>query len=223
MINKRFPGIFVNFLVIMTMTACQPTLPENLSSKTTDISTTSHDTNAVQSQNAANTPPLVASARSQIGVTVGYDPSYRNLAFPMGDVDKSTGVCTDVVIRAYRDQGKDLQQLVNTDMKKAWHAYPKIWGLSKPDTNIDHRRVPNLEVFFSRHDNSLSLTDKSGFEPGDLVTWRLPQNGKDLPHIGIVSDKKTVDGTPLIIHNIGRGAEESDILYRFPITGHYRY
>ena len=141
MINKRFPGIFVNFLVIMTMTACQPTLPENLSSKTTDISTTSHDTNAVQSQNAVNTPPLVASARSQIGVTVGYDPSYRNLAFPMGDVDKSTGVCTDVVIRAYRDQGKDLQQLVNTDMKKAWHAYPKIWGLSKPDTKIGRAHV----------------------------------------------------------------------------------
>lgn len=166
---------------------------------------------------------MVKSARSQIGVTTSYDPTYRNIAFPMGDVAKNTGVCTDVVIRAYREQGKDLQKLVNSDMKANWNAYPKIWGLPAPDTNIDHRRVPNLEVFFTRHSKVLSLTDKNGFQAGDLVTWRLPQGNKQLPHIGIVSDKKTADGTPLIIHNIGRGKEESDILYKFPMSGHFRY
>ena len=163
---------------------------------------------------------LVRDARGQIGVTMSYDPAYRKIAFPMGDVPLSTGVCTDVVIRALRGQGVDLQALVNKDMKAAWAAYPKIWGLQKPDGNIDHRRVPNLEVFFRRHGQSLSLSDKTTFKAGDIVTWRLPQS--NLPHIGIVSDKRAADGTPLIIHNIGRGTQEEDILYRYRITGHYR-
>ncbi|MFB2577869.1 MULTISPECIES: DUF1287 domain-containing protein [unclassified Acinetobacter] len=177
--------------------------------------------------NDPNAPPLVKSTRQQIGVTTSYDPSYRKLDFPMGDVPKDTGVCADVIIRAYRNldgsQRKDLQQLINSDMKKAWQAYPKRWGLKQPDPNIDHRRVPNLEVFFSRYGKSLSLSDKNSFQAGDIVTWRIPQNGGKFPHIGIISDKKTISGTPLIIHNIGRGTEESDILYQFPISGHFRY
>ncbi|MFD1243924.1 DUF1287 domain-containing protein [Paralysiella testudinis] len=164
---------------------------------------------------------LVRDARGQIGVTMSYDPAYRKIAFPMGDVPLSTGVCTDVVIRALRGQGVDLQALVNKDMKTAWAAYPKTWGLQKPDGNIDHRRVPNLEVFFRRHGQSLSLSDKTTFKAGDIVTWRLPQS--NLPHIGIVSDKRAADGTPLIIHNIGRGTREENVLFAYPLKGHFRY
>lgn len=167
----------------------------------------------------AHSSTLVENARKQIGVTLSYDPHYRKIDFPMGDVPLTTGVCTDVVIRAYRQQGLDLQQAVNQDMKKAWNKYPKLWGLKKPDPNIDHRRVPNLETFFSRHGQILSLTDLASFQAGDIVTWRLPKN---LPHIGIVSDKKSADGVPLIIHNIGRGTQEEDILLKYKLVGHYR-
>ncbi|SPY32442.1 protein YijF [Pasteurella canis] len=163
---------------------------------------------------------LVNDARKQINITVGYDPAYHKIDFPMGDVPIHTGVCTDVVIRAYRQQKVDLQKLVHQDMKKAWANYPKIWGLKATDTNIDHRRVPNLEIFFKRHARSLSLTDLSSFKAGDIVTWRLPRN---LPHIGIVSDKKSKEGIPLIIHNIGQGTQEEDILFKYKIIAHYRY
>lgn len=167
----------------------------------------------------AHSSTLVENARKQIGVTLSYDPHYRKIDFPMGDVPLTTGVCTDVIIRAYRQQGLDLQQAVNQDMKKAWNKYPKLWGLKKPDPNIDHRRVPNLETFFSRHGQILSLTNLASFQAGDIVTWRLPKN---LPHIGIVSDKKSADGVPLIIHNIGRGTQEEDILLKYKLVGHYR-
>ncbi len=164
---------------------------------------------------------LALDAKKQIGVTVSYDPAYRKLAFSRGDVPIETGVCTDVIVRAYRLQNIDLQQLVNHDMKTNWSAYPKHWGLKSTDKNIDHRRVPNLEVYFERHGQSLSITDKDSFRPGDIVTWRLP-NG-NLPHIGIVSDNKVANGTPLIIHNIGRGTQEENILFAYPITKHFRY
>ena len=163
---------------------------------------------------------LVNDARGQINVTVSYDPSYRKIAYPMGDVPLHSGVCTDVVIRAFRQQQIDLQKLVHQDMKKAWNSYPKLWGLKSTDSNIDHRRVPNLETFFKRHGQSLSLTDISTFKAGDIVTWRLSSNQ---PHIGIVSDKTTADGTPLIIHNIGRGTQEEDILFKYKMIGHFRY
>lgn len=164
---------------------------------------------------------LTQDAKKQIGVTISYDPTYRKLAFPRGDVPIETGVCTDVIIRAYRLQNIDLQQLVNHDMKSNWSAYPKNWGLKSTDKNIDHRRVPNLEVFFARQGQTLSTTDKASFQTGDIVTWRLP-NG-NLPHIGIVSDKVAADGTPLIIHNIGQGTQEENILFAYPIKAHYRY
>ena len=163
---------------------------------------------------------LVNDAREQINVTVSYDPSYRKINYPMGDVPLHSGVCTDVVIRALRQQQIDLQQLVHQDMKKAWNSYPKLWGLKSTDSNIDHRRVPNLETFFKRHGKNLSLTDISTFKAGDIVTWRLSGNQ---PHIGIVSDKTTADGTPLIIHNIGRGTQEEDILFKYKMIGHFRY
>lgn len=164
---------------------------------------------------------LAQDAKKQIGVTTSYDPAYRKLEFPRGDVPIEAGVCTDVVIRAYRLQNMDLQQLVNHDMKSNWSAYPKNWGLKSTDKNIDHRRVPNLEVFFARNGQTLSITDKSSFQTGDIVSWRLPKS--NLPHIGIVSDKVAADGTPLIIHNIGQGTQEENILFAYPIKGHFRY
>lgn len=169
----------------------------------------------------SNGGKLAHDAKKQIGITTSYDPAYRKLEFPRGDVPIESGVCTDVVIRAYRLQNIDLQQLVNHDMKSNWSAYPKNWGLKSTDKNIDHRRVPNLEAFFERHGQTLSITDKDSFQAGDVVTWRLPNS--NLPHTGIVSDKKTADGTPLIIHNIGRGTQEENILFAYPIHKHFRY
>ncbi|MCX5661457.1 MAG: DUF1287 domain-containing protein [Planctomycetota bacterium] len=163
---------------------------------------------------------LVASARSQVGVTVSYDPAYRKLAYPGGDVPKETGVCSDVVVRALRGQGFDLQKEVHEDMAKDFDAYPKKWGLKRPDANIDHRRVLNLMTFFRRRGESLDVEPKPDrYAPGDLVAWDL---GAGLTHIGVVSDRKTADDRPLIIHNIGGGAQEQDILLRYRIIGHFR-
>ena len=161
-------------------------------------------------------------ARSQIGVTTIYDPAYSRMAYPMGDVPMARGVCSDVVIRAYRKVGVDLQQLVHQDMRAHFSAYPKIWGLKKPDSNIDHRRVPNLEVFFKRQRKALQLPQVSdSYKPGDIVSWRL-DNG--LAHIGIISDKKSMFGSrPLVIHNIGQGTQEEDVLFSWKIVGHYRW
>lgn len=165
---------------------------------------------------------LVTAANEQIGVTVTYDPAYVKLNFPGGDPPRERGVCTDVVIRALRDaHGIDLQQLVNRDMKRAFSSYPTRWGLSRPDSNIDHRRVPNLRRFFERKGHSVAVTDKAAdYRPGDLVTWKLPGN---LDHIGIVTDHPNRDGSrPLVVHNIGAGTRLQDILFSFEITGHYR-
>ncbi len=164
---------------------------------------------------------LVAAAVAQTGARVRYDGSYRRIGYPGGDVPASVGVCTDVVIRAYRALGIDLQVKVHEDMLQAFHAYPRSWGLTRPDANIDHRRVPNLQVFFRRHGaEQRAVRTAAGYLPGDLVTWMLPGN---LPHIGIVTNQRSSTGTPLIAHNIGRGPEIEDMLFRHPITGHYRY
>lgn len=165
---------------------------------------------------------LVKSAVAQIGVTLQYDPSYTVLKYPGGDVPRFKGVCTDVVIRAYRDAlGLDLQQLVHDDMAANFSKYPKNWGLKGPDKNIDHRRVPNLRRFFERQGAALSVSDKgSDYREGDIIT----QSVQGLPHIGIVSgDKALLNGNPLIIHNIGWGTKKDDVLFAFPITGHYRF
>lgn len=168
---------------------------------------------------------LITAARSQVGVTTGYDGSYRKIAYPGGDVSATTGVCTDVLVRAYRVLGLDLQKLVHEDMARNFTLYPRQWGLKGRDTNIDHRPVPNLQVFFARYGKALSVSpDGAEYAPGDIVTWNLRLAGSPLPHIGIVSDKKSADGKrPLMIHNIGGGAQEEDMLFNFKITGHYRY
>lgn len=158
---------------------------------------------------------LVEDARSQIGVTRYYDAAYTKLDYPLGDVPKVKGVCTDVVIRALREQKLDLQQLIHEDMSQNFARYPKKWGLKSTDRNIDHRRVPNIATYFTRKGYTVS----GEFLAGDVVTWDL---GKGQTHIGIVSDRKTAAGVPLIIHNIGRGTQEEDILHRFKLTGHFR-
>ena len=166
---------------------------------------------------------LVEHARAQIGVTTGYDAQYYSMDYPNGDVPQQTGVCSDVVIRAYRQAYQiDLQKQVHEDMRQHFAQYPALWGLKKPDKQIDHRRVPNLEAFFGRHATILPVSDRAeDYQAGDIVTQRL--NGR-LPHILIVSDQKTADGQrPLGIHNIGAGTQEQDILFQHPIIGHFRY
>ena len=160
-------------------------------------------------------PQIVQSARDQIGKTLRYDPAYTKLKYPMGDVPMEKGVCTDVVIRALREQNIDLQELVHQDMSRNFSVYPKRWGLKQPDTNIDHRRVPNLMTYFTRQGWAVQDTN---YQAGDIVTWELKGNR---PHIGIVSNRKIGD-RPLIIHNIGSGTREDDVLYRYTITGHFR-
>ena len=172
-------------------------------------------------QPAAFPGPLLDAAAAQIGVTLYYDPAYARIAYPGGDVPPERGVCTDVVIRAYRGIGVDLQQRVHEDMRAAWTAYPKLWGLRSTDRNIDHRRVPNLATFFARHGRTLAVsqTDASIYAPGDIVTWRLASG---VPHIGLVSAQRR-NGRPLIVHNIGAGTQREDMLFDYTITGHYRY
>ncbi|WP_026706228.1 DUF1287 domain-containing protein [Flavobacterium soli] len=153
---------------------------------------------------------------------VVYDPKYVSIPYPNVDVPKDRGVCTDVVIRAYRKLGIDLQKEVHLDMKKNFSLYPKTWGLKRPDTNIDHRRVPNLQVYFTRKGKSLGVSKKaSDYKTGDLVTWMI---GGKLPHIGIATNRKSVDGKRnLIVHNVGSGQVLEDCLFRYEITGHYRF
>lgn len=167
---------------------------------------------------------LVAAAMERTRHSVTYDGGYHRLAYPNGDVPANIGVCTDVIIRSYRAVGVDLQVRVHEDMAAHFDAYPsrRIWGLHSPDTNIDHRRVPNLQTFFARHGESLPVTaNPEDYKPGDLVTWTLPGN---LPHIGIVTDTRFAgSGNPGIVHNIGAGPRHEDMLFEYPVSGHYRY
>ena len=167
---------------------------------------------------------LVKAAIERTAHNVRYDGSYHSIAYPNGDVPDDIGVCTDVVIRSYRQLGIDLQKRVHEDIVLNFDAYPskRIWGLERADTNIDHRRVPNLQTYFRRHGKQLEVSDNpQNYLPGDIVTWMLPGN---LPHIGIVTDKKADDGMiPLIVHNVGMGPKLENRLFSYKITGHYRY
>ncbi|GHT78412.1 DUF1287 domain-containing protein [Bacteroidia bacterium] len=153
---------------------------------------------------------------------VQYDPSYFRIPYPNGDVPANKGVCTDVIIRAYRKLGIDLQKKVHEDMKANFDKYPKAWRMKTTDTNIDHRRVPNLMTFFSRHGTvKKKSSDIKDYVPGDIVCWDL---GRGIKHIGIVVNKKSIDGQRyLIVHNIGRGQVLEDCLFAFSIIGHYQY
>lgn len=165
---------------------------------------------------------LAAAAITQTTRHVLYDGSYRRIAYPGGDIPADRGVCSDVVIRAYRSIGIDLQQRLHEDMNAAFASYPRLWKMTQPDPNIDHRRVPNLQTYFRRQHAELSVgSNGKDYRAGDLVTWLLPGN---LPHIGIVTNRRSSDGArPLIVHNIGRGPELEDMLFQYPITGHFRF
>jgi uncharacterized protein YijF (DUF1287 family) len=182
-----------------------------------------------QSRRAAQKPltnaaKIVAAARAQVGTV--YDQGYYSLSYPGGDVPKGRGACTDVIIRALRATGRDLQKLIHEDMQRNFALYPsrKRWGLTRTDKNIDHRRVPNQMVFFRRFGRELtkdtSAKNRAAWQPGDIICWDL--NGNQMTHTGIVSDKKNSQGQPLVIHNIS-GCREEDALTAWKIIGHFRY
>jgi uncharacterized protein YijF (DUF1287 family) len=165
---------------------------------------------------------VVSSAVGQTRVTTSYDPSYVRMAYPGGDVPPHTGVCTDVVIRAFRAAGVDLQKEVHEDMARNFSAYPRRWGLDRPDTNIDHRRVPNLMTYFRRKGKEVPISDDArDYRPGDVVAWDL---GGGVLHVGVVSgelDPQT--GRPAVVHNLSVGARLEDVLFAWKVLGHYRY
>ncbi len=165
---------------------------------------------------------LSAAAEERATHAVQYDAAYERIQYPNGDVPADRGVCSDEVIRAYRLLGIDLQKLVHEDMAQAFHVYPKRWGLPGPDSNIDHRRVPNLATFFKRAGASLGVSsDGKDYKPGDIVAFAV-SDGR--PHIGIVTERLSDDGQrPLIMHNIGWGPQIEDVLFELTITGHFRY
>ena len=164
---------------------------------------------------------LIAAAIERTQHTVRYVSFYVRIPYPGGDVPADTGVCTDEIIRSYRAVGVDLQKEVHEDMARNFAAYPNRWHRTQPDSNIDHRRVPNLMVFFQRKGESLPITHRAeDYAPGDLVTWDL---GRGVPHIGVVVDQKALSGRYEIVHNIGEGPKMEDVLFNWTITGHYRY
>ncbi len=172
-------------------------------------------------QNVVQNTSLESAALSLTAEKVIYDPSYFSIPYPNGDIPKGKGVCTDVVIRAYRKIGIDLQKNVHEDMKAHFNAYPNIWGLKATDTNIDHRRVPNLMTYFKRQGAEQPITQNAkDYIPGDVVCWNL---GGAVTHIGIVANKTSSDAKRyLIVHNIGNGQVLEDCLFNFKIIGHYR-
>lgn len=213
----------VGFLLVITAAACER---QSGRSPNSAAITTETPVRPIYKPLPSDAHPklkrFIDAAVAQVGVTTGYDPAYVSLNYPGGDVPKETGVCSDVIVRAFREVSIDLQKEIHEDIARAWAEYPKRWGLSRPDRNIDHRRVPNLMTYFERKHKSLSITDASDdYRPGDLVTWDL---GGGVDHIGIVTDRLSApNGRSLIAHNIGAGAKVEDVLFHWKITGHYRY
>jgi uncharacterized protein YijF (DUF1287 family) len=216
---QKFVGCFT-LLGLLFFVSCQTNFQSTAQTREPQIVTSEKPPLASVS---GEIKKLLESAIEQTTATKTYDPAYVVIPYPMGDVPPETGVCTDVVIRAFRKAGVDLQQAVHEDMKGDFSVYPQKWNLKKPDTNIDHRRVPNLQTYFTRRGKSLAITDKAeSYEPGDVVAWDL--DGKGLTHVGLVSNLYN-DSTKryLIIHNIGGGARAEDRLFDWKIIGHYRY
>lgn len=210
--------------IVCSMLACQSNFSISAQRKApVNSAATASEKPPIAAVNSAEIRRMLENAERQIGVTKSYDPRYVVIGYPNGDVTPETGVCTDVVIRAFRAAGVDLQKEVHEDMSKNFAVYPKKWGLKSTDTNIDHRRVPNLQTFFARRGKNVPVTnDPSDYKPGDIVTWDL--NGKGLTHIGVVSNLWNEQTKRyLVFHNIGRGAQAEDVLFDWKITGHYRY
>ena len=218
---NQFSYTCLLFMVSFVFVACDQ--PGIIDESDAEFDTSSTEQSVVLTENdpAKVSSPIVAAARSQVGKTLGYDPAYVGLDYPGGDVPIETGVCTDVIVRALREAfDMDLQKLVHEDMKDSFSEYPTKWGLKKPDRNIDHRRVQNLQKYFERSGYSVEISKEAGnFLPGDIVSCTV---GKSMGHIMIVSDRKSSEGVPFVIHNIGGGAREEDRLFEFSLTGHYR-
>jgi uncharacterized protein len=218
--KPRFATIIPLTLALFTFAACQQQVARTLKPvRPPEQQTESRPL-------AANLSPVlkltIDGAIDQVGMTTGYDPSYQKIDYPNGDVAIETGVCSDVIVRAFRKGGIDLQKDVHEDMKNNFSAYPTKWGLSKPDSNIDHRRVPNLQAYFTRKGKSLAtVTGNENFLPGDIVTWDL---GGGVDHVGMVVNVWYKPSQRyLIVHNIGAGTRMEDVLFNWKITGHYRY
>jgi uncharacterized protein len=220
--SKLF-SIFLAFLLLFNFAFSCRTTQSSLGASEEKIPDWSTPKPALAEIDSAEIKNLLASAVEQTNLTKAYDPAYVVIPYPNGDIPIEKGVCTDVVIRAFRKAGVDLQREVHEDMRENFAVYPKKWGLPAPDTNIDHRRVPNLQTFFTRRGKSLEITrEAANYKPGDVVSWDL--DGKGMTHIGVVShlwNKATK--RYLIIHNIGGGARAEDCLFDWKVTGHYRY
>jgi uncharacterized protein YijF (DUF1287 family) len=215
----------LSILILLTLTlilaeACQRQVARSLMPLKPPEQLT--ETRALPTNSSPQLKPIIDGAVDQVGKTTGYDASYQKIDYPNGDVPIETGVCSDVIVRAFRKAGIDLQKDVHEDMKADFSAYPTRWGLSGPDANIDHRRVPNLETYFTRKGKSLStIGGPDNFLPGDIITWDL---GTGQDHIGmIVNVWYRPSQRYLIVHNIGAGTRMEDVLFAWKMTGHYRY
>ena len=216
--NKRLRLLFI-CLVLIAVAGCQ--LQSNLR-RSADAVPPHPILKPLPPNASPQLKQLIDGAVAQAGVTTGYDPSYVKIDYPAGDVGNETGVCSDVVVRAFRKAGIDLQKEVHEDMTRAWSEYPKKWGAGGPDSNIDHRRVLNLMTYFNRQGKSVPISNnRDDYLPGDVVAWDL---GGGMDHIGIVSNMwSESEKRCLVVHNIGAGARIEDVLFSWPIKGHYRY
>lgn len=209
--QKKMRHIWILLIVVLFYSCSQKEKEKTLSFAATRTSNTFEE-------------KLSEAAISIIDPSIDYDPAYFSIKYPNGDIPKNKGVCTDVIIRSYRKLNIDLQEEVHEDMAANFSEYPNLkkWGMTKTDTNIDHRRVPNLEIFFERKGKKLSVSeDAKDYKTGEIVTWMI--NGK-LPHIGIITNKKSEDGKRnLIVHNVGGGQVLEDCLFEYKIVGHYSY
>ncbi|HLP65014.1 DUF1287 domain-containing protein [Flavobacterium sp.] len=206
--------IYTPLLILVVFLSCKKSETPLVIKSSTDVTTIENPTTFEEK--------LSNAALSIIDANIAYTPDYISIKYPNGDVPATTGVCSDVVIRAYRKLGIDLQKEVHEDMKANFSKYPTKWGLKKTDTNIDHRRVPNLEVFFTRKGEKLAISENpNDYKTGELVTWMI---GDKLPHIGIITHKKSADGKRLlIVHNVGGGQVLEDCLFNYKIVGHFKY
>jgi uncharacterized protein YijF (DUF1287 family) len=217
--NGRGSRLAVLVLIALLLPACRQQIA---SSKPLTPPPQQTETRALPTNSAPQLKLVIDGAVDQIGKTTSYDPAYQKLEYPNGDVPIETGVCSDVIVRAFRKGSIDLQKEVHEDMKGNFSTYPTKWGLGKPDANIDHRRVPNLQTYLSRKNKSLATNGSSdAFLPGDIVTWDL---GGGVDHVGMVVNVWYKPSKRyLVVHNIGAGTRMEDVLFAWKITGHYRY
>jgi uncharacterized protein YijF (DUF1287 family) len=217
--NPLDPGLVLSLAAVALFASCQNQVARSRPLRPPEQQTEIH---ALAPNSSPVLKAIIDGGVDQVGKTTTYDPSYRKIDYPNGDVPIETGVCSDVVVRAFRNGGIDLQKELHEDMQSNFSAYPTRWGLKGPDANIDHRRVPNLEIFFARKGKSLTTNyDSENYLPGDVVTWDM---GTGQDHVGMVTNVWYKPSQRyLIVHNIGAGTRLEDVLFNWRITGHYRY